>query len=220
MSNQVNEEISRFFQQFPSQKHAKGDLILRAGTSDYFFFVESGAVKMMAVSGQGQNLALNVFYQGSCFSMLTLVNDGMNKYDFIALTSVTTRKVPQALVLSFLQGNPDVLYDFQLRLLKGLQGLLNRIEQSSFVPAYKQVAGLLLYFARHFSENSPSTTKKTIEIRITHQEIAEWLGLSRENVSIQMKQLEREGLIQKQDAFFEILDVQKLEQLADPYALL
>jgi CRP-like cAMP-binding protein len=214
MTGSVNDKINTFFQQFPVQNFGKNELILRAGSAaQFFFFIETGAVKMTTTSKDGQNLVLTIFYPGSCFSLLTLINQNTNTYDCVALIETATRKVPQSEVIAFLQENPDVIYEFQLRLLKGLQGLLHRIEQTAFVSAYHRVAGLLLYFARHFSEHIDSSNQKRIEIRITHQEIAEWLGLSRENVSIQMKQLERDGLVRKNEMLVEITDLKKLEQL-------
>lgn len=221
MMNQVDEKIHTFFQQFPGQQYNKGKTILSTGSfEDYFFFIETGAVKMMTTSGKGQNLVLHIFNTRSCFPLLALVNQGVNAYDFITLTSTIVHKVPQEKVLAFLHENVDVLFEFQLCLLKGIQGLIHRIEQSTFVLAYNQVAGLLLYFARHFSDNSFSNTKKAIKLRITHQEIAAWLGLTRENVSIQMKQLERDGFISKKDKRIEIIDVKKLKHLADPYTVI
>ena len=92
--------------------------------------------------------------------------------------------------------------DLQLRLLQGLQGLLLRTEQGTFLGAKDQVLSLLYYFAKHFSKEK---NEKVLSVKITHQEIADWLGLSRENVSIQMKQLGREGSIQIKDHFIHLL---------------
>lgn len=188
-----------------------------AGSTDpALFFITEGAVKMTTTSSHGRSLVLHVFHPGSCFPLLTLVNEGVNAYDLIALTPVVLHKVHRDQFLGFLKKHPDLLLDFQVRLLRGLQGLLKRIERSAFVPAYNQVAGLLLYFARHFSEMEAKSP--VIEIRITHQDIAEWLGLSRENVSLQVKKLERNGLIRKKNALIEILNMSELTHLADEYA--
>jgi CRP/FNR family cyclic AMP-dependent transcriptional regulator len=213
MSDQTKNLIQTFFQQFPQEKFEQNQVICLSTDpvqNEYFFYIESGATKMVTTSREGQNLVLHIFQPRSCFSLLSLIDKGHHKYDFIALVPTIVRKAPQEKVIAFFKQNPEVLYDFHLRLLQGLQGLLNRIEQSVFVPAYNQVAGLLLYFAKHFGDGST-----TIKIKITHQEIAEWLGLSRENVSIQMKQLEREGLVKKLEKYLEIIDLIQLEKIAN-----
>lgn len=219
MTNQAEEKLLSFLQQFPSQQHGKDETLLRSGSRlEYFYYVKSGAIKMMTTSGRGQNLVLHIFNPGATLPLLAVINDNQNAYDFVTVVPTVVHKIPYEHMTAFLQQNVDVLYAFNLRLLHGLQGLLDRVEQSTFVPAYNQVAGLLLYFSRHFADNSTASNQKVIELRVTHQEIAEWLGLSRENVSIQMKKLERDGLIRKKEKFVEIVDVAKLQELANPYS--
>jgi len=217
MSN-VQAKIETLLKKYPSSTYPANHICLTAGKpTKYFYFVESGAVKMTTVSAEGKNLILHIFFPQSFFSLLMLITQGINHYDFVTLEKSVLRRIPQDELVPFLQSNNDVLYDLQLRLLKGLEGLLKRVEQSTLTPAYSQVASLLLYFSNHFSSlnttiESPLTT---LTITITHQEIANWLGLSRENVSIHMKALERKGLIKTRDHHIELLNRPSLQKIAD-----
>lgn len=180
-------KIAGFFNQFPAIAYAKSEKLLTAGSANHFFYyIETGAVKMSLPSSSGKTLMIHILFPGSFFPLLMLVNENSNEYDFTTLLPTTVRKAPITEVQTFLQTHPDVLFDLNQRLLKGLQGLIRRLEHSTLSSAYQQVADLLGYFATHFGEE---------KIKITHQEIADWLGLSRENVSLQMKQLEKDGLI-------------------------
>ncbi len=138
---------------------------------------------MSATNEEGHVTTFHIFYPQSCISFLSLLRNGKNLYDFLALDEVTARKVPYHDLVDFLQNNADVSFEFNKRFLAGIDGLLHRISQSSSMRAYEQVASLRAYFRKHHHQT-----------RITHQDIADWLGLSRENVSIQMKKLERAGL--------------------------
>ena len=169
---------------------------------------------MSSTSPEGQTLVISILYHGSTFSLLNLVSDNRTPYNFTTVLATEVRKVPQAELVTFLQTHSDVMYEFHLRFLSGILGLTHRLEQSTFVSAYCQVAGVLLYFAKHFSPTPQESNQRLIEIKITHQEIAEWLGLSRENVSLQMKQLERDGFIQKSGKFIEIIDIEKMSVIA------
>ena len=223
MTAQTKNKIDSFFTSFPNQQFKKGATVLYADSSEeYFFYIVEGAVKMMTTSRKGQSLVLHIFYPGSCFSLLSLINNGVNKYDFVTLLPTSLHIVPKKQLLSFLEKHNDVLFDFNQRLLQGLQGLLNRIEQSAFIPTYNQVAGLLLYFSHHHGKsNDPQNlAQQEITLRITHQEIADWLGISRENVSIQMKQLERDGFIRSDKKLFKIIDSEKLKEVANPRAMM
>jgi CRP-like cAMP-binding protein len=215
MSSSQN-ELSSFLKDYPVETYPKNSVVLAAGDdSDFFYYLESGAIKMVTVSEKGRALILHMFFPNSFFSLLTLVSQNINEYDFIALVPSTIRKIPKFELINFLKQHSDVLFDLQLRLLKGLDGLLERIERSSLTSAYHQVANLLIYFSRHFSEPTVSSDQlsKKLKIKITHQEISEWLGLSRENVSIQMKLLENNGYIQTNAHFIEIPNVTALAEL-------
>jgi CRP/FNR family transcriptional regulator len=184
----------------------------------HFYYVESGAVKMSHSSVDGRTVVLHIFFPRSYFSLITTTTDGLNQYDFSTMVPTTLRKVPESELLAFLKSDSEVLFESHQRMLKGINGLLTRIKQSSLTGASSQVASILLYFAQHFA------TKKTLKkaasahftLKITHQEIADWLGLSRENVSIQMKRLERLDLIRHLDHFIEIKDIKSQTEAEEP----
>lgn len=216
MSFATSEKLLAFFKQFPTSFYSKNEVVFQAGANnETFYFVESGSVKMTKISPDGKNLVLHIFFPNTFFSLLTLVTDDTNDHDFITLENTKIRKVPKTELLNFLQQNSDEMFLLQLRLLKGMTGLLKRIEQRAWIPAYNQVASLLLYFGKHFAVPNPSHTSQHLKIKITHQEIADWLGLSRENVSLQMKQLEREGFIKVSQHYIEITNPPLLQKIVD-----
>lgn len=209
-------KIETFFAQFPAAGYPKAHLLVAAGSKNrFFYYVETGAVKMSLTSPTGRNLVVHIFFPGSFFSLLTLVSEGINEYDFITVVPTTVRKVPISELQLFLESHNDVLFDLQLRLLKGLQGLVKRLEQATLTPAHQQVANLIVYFATHFAENELSQKKdqRQLTIHITHQEIADWLGLTRENVSLHMKVLEEKGLISMQDHLIKVPQLAALKNV-------
>jgi len=217
-----SQSIEVFFQAYPKKTYQRDELIMSSESScDFLYFVESGAVKMTKTSSQGQTLVLHVFFPASFFSLLSLLNTTPQAYDFITLTQTTVFRAPKAEVMTFLKDNNLAMLQLQERLLQGLAGLLQRLESVALAPAYNQVASLLLYFAKHFSSASePNNQVSQLLIKITHQEISQWLGLSRENVSIHMKHLERDGLIQSESHLIKIIDREKLHQLATTAVIL
>lgn len=211
--NKTELKIETFFKQFPTATYNKGDVLVRAGEEpEYFFYIERGAVKMSLTTEDGRSLMLHTFFPKSFFSLLSLIEENKNEYDFTTQLVTTLRKVPREELITFLKENSDVLFDLQTRLLRGLKGMLKRVEQASLAPAINQIASLLIYFSKHFSE--PDSESKRLSVKITHQEIADWLGLSRENVSKQMKVLETENFITISDHFIEINNFEKLQQKA------
>lgn len=211
----TSEKYQAFFTGFPQRLLAKNDLLLKAAEPvDHFFYVEFGAIKMVKTTHQGRQLVLHIFFPGAFLPLLAL-NTQVNHYDFMAVIPSSVRVVPRPDLTRFLQSDISIQVDLQERLLRGIAGLIQRIEQLSLTGAENQVASLLLYFAKHFAQPGSATTQPQLAINITHQEIADWLGLSRENVSLHMKKLERRGLIETDDRLILIKDKAKLTQLAE-----
>lgn len=198
--------ITEFIQQFPLVKYPRGKVIFRdQKAADFFLFLKTGSVKMSQTTVAGNVVTLNVFFPESCISMLSLIKSP-NTYEFETLTEVEAYQLPREKFIAFLRQQPDAAFVFLQRALKGLDTLMYRISQSSSSPAYQRVADLLLYFIQHAESKS--------QLKVTHQEIAEWLGLTRENVSIQMKKLERAGFIARNKRIIEVIDLKGLAKIS------
>jgi len=220
ISSATNQSAERAFREFckkfPETAWSAGSTIIEAGrSSSALYFLTEGCVKMSSTSSLGDTVTLHIFYPDSCFPFLSFINP-ISQYDLAAVTDVHAHKVPVNEMAAFLREQPDVSLMMNVKLLKGMQGLLHRIEQSVFVSAYYQVAGILYYFAQHFADQK----QPVIALKVTHKDISEWLGLSRENVSLQMKQLERDGIIARQGQLIEIANFDELKRLATPQDLL
>lgn len=211
----MNQQIFKaFFSQFPTRTYPKNHSCLPLEQkTDFFYFIESGSVKMVTTAVNGNNLVVHILFPQNFFSLLSLVGDEINHYEFITLETTTLRKVPKSELIDFLKQNPEAMYDLQLRLLRAINGLVLRLSQTAFNSAYNQTASILLYFSRHFSQLGSHHPQLTI--KLTHQEIADWLGTTRETVSIQMKELERNNIIRIKDHLIQILDLAELKKIAN-----
>ncbi len=208
--------LSDFVKRFPISTYPKEYLILPAGShSNFFYFIESGAVKMTRLTAEGDALNVHLFFPQSFFSLLSLIRQGVNQYDFITVVPTSLRKIPQTELTTFMLNHPQSLFEMQLRLLKGIEGLIKRLGQTTN-RAYNQVASIIIYYASHFSDTESELCQaKKLQIKITHQEISEWVGLTRENVSLQMKRLEHAGIISHDKTGITILDCPRLKSLAE-----
>ncbi len=201
-----------FIHQFPLAKYAAGTKLLTDPLpKQVFLYLKSGCVQMSHTDEEGREVKLHIFYPGACVSLLSLVDSG-ELYDFVALTEVEAYRIPREALLRELHRDTELTFYFLAHALKGMNGLLFRIQHAASASAYQRVASVLTYFARH-SETD------TLLHSLTHQEISEWLGLTRENVSIQMKKLERAGLITKKADRIVILDFARLQKLSQAVSM-
>ncbi len=207
--------------QYPAQFYRPNQTLEQSATDaqDCLWYLDSGLVKMTSTSAQGQTVVVHVYESGSIFPLFALLDQDISRFEFTTLASSRLRRVPKAKVVEFFETDRKALFELELRTLRGLYGVTRRLEQAALGKAYDQIAGLFVYFARHFSE-AQDDGRLLITLRITHQTIAEWLGLSRENVTIHLKELEKQSLITKLGTLFVIPDLGRLTAIADPFTLI
>ena len=206
--------LTKFVENFPLQSfEAKSSLILAGKTPEVFYYLVSGCVKLSQTSVNGRVSNLHLFYPNSCISLLTLLPEKDQVFDYVTVTPVQVHKIPRTLLLTFLENQPEVSLFFLQKSMAGMKGLLERVSSAQSLDAYQQVANLVFYYAKHGS------TKKDghpdLSLMPSHQEIADWLGMSREHVSIQMKKLENAGILQKSTHGYDLKNPELLYQLTD-----
>lgn len=201
-------QIDTFFSKHTKSLYKKGEIILQAGGSPAgVLYLKHGFVRMSLIGKSGETLVLHVFKPGSHFPMIWAMNNTPNRYAFEALTPVEIWRAPKEEVLKFLHTHPEITEYFLSRILKGLSGMMERMEYLVLEPAYEKTVLLLLYYAKNFSDGEK---KGKLIIPLTHREIAGWIGTTRETASLQVEILKRKKLLTYTKRLITIPDVDLL----------
>lgn len=205
--------VDEFFSSRTLQKFKKGDVILRAGeASPCIYYLKKGLIRQYVISKRGDVLVIHIFKPGSIILLLWALYSNNNAYYFDAVTPVEVNCAAPRDVEEFMKKHSDILFQFTKRLLKGVSGLLTRVEALVLDPAYVKVSSLISYFARTFGE--PEKDNIALKVPLPHREIAAWIGTTRETASLQIEELKRKGLIEYQGRTLIVKDLEKLEREA------
>jgi CRP-like cAMP-binding protein len=207
-------KINTFFSQQKIQTYKKGDMIFLPGdpVTDVYF-VHAGFIRMYCELGDGKELTLNIFKPGSYFPMFLVLESAPNAYYFQAMTATKLSKVPKDDVVRFLKNEPDVLFEFTRRLTIGLNGLLTNIQYTLFGPVHTRIVSAILFLAKRFGEKLPDGGVR-ISLPLTHQDIANVVGIARETASIEIEKLVGKDLILDTKKQITIRNVALLEKEA------
>lgn len=206
--------LQQFAQKYPLRRFPVGTKLFTSKESSSFYYLTRGCVKLSQVGEKGQIVNLHLFYPGACLPLLSLVTVN-DTYDFEAVSEIEVYQIPHDHFVQQLRRDGELSYQLLLQVMEGMKWLLYRIHHGINLTAYQRVADILCYFLRHQESELPAAAGRApLRVRTTHQEISEWLGLTRENVSIQLKRLEEDGLIRKGAKVIEVLDPPRLRQLA------
>lgn len=194
-------KLKKFFQNFKQVAYKKHDLILRPEENPpVVFYLEKGFVRLYSISQNGQEITLNIYKPETYFSMLNTLTESANLYFFEALTEVVVYRAEKAQFLAFLQQNNDILFDLTQRIVTGLGATLWLNERLLFSNAREKVIAVIWQLCQRFGEENQG--KFVIKFPLTHQLIASLAGLTRETTSLEIKKLEKEKIIRKNNKFF------------------
>ncbi len=215
MQEQAFKKLNVFFSGFKKLSFKKGETILRADEEPRgVLYLTKGYVKLYSLSKKAQQLTLIIFKPEDFFPMMWAINGTPNAYYVETMTEVELYKAPRQEFLKFIKENIDVMAEINSRILTRFGGVLNRMEYAMFGNATNKVASMILICAERLGKKDKRKKSIIIQVPLTHQDIANLIGLVRETVSIEMKKLQRKGLIDYQGKYLIVKDYQKLKEEA------
>jgi CRP-like cAMP-binding protein len=204
-------KIKQFFSEYKLIGYKSKEVIIHQSDEPTgVYFLKSGFVKMNTILKNGNELTLNIFKPGSFFPMTWALADSPNNYVYQALTDVSLYKASRKGVVNFLKENPDVLYDLTKRVLSGLDGFLVNMTYLVIGGAASRVSSAIIVLSKRFGKVTRGR-KITINIRLTHQDIANISGLTREATSVEISKLQKRKIILQTGGRIVIKDLEKLK---------
>lgn len=203
--------VEEFFARSGVTHYKKGETILRGGDQPQgVFYIKKGYVRLYSLSKEGEELTLIIFKPGDFFPMIWAINNTSNMYYLESMTPVEVYRAPRDEFVSYIKGEPEVLFELTGRILVRLGGLLQRMEHLAFGNAYDKVASILFICAERFGTSSGKNI--VIPLPLTHRDIASLLGITRETVSIEIKKLAEKKIINYKGKHIIVEDLARLRQ--------
>ena len=156
--------------------------------SDSLYVIISGKVKVTINDEEGKEVILSILGPGEYFGEMSLLDSEPRS------ASVITKEPTEVLIISkhdftnVFSAN-TVTTNLMKGLIQRLREANKKIESLALLDVYGRIARLLNQLSRTIND------KTVIEERLTHQEIANMIGSSREMVSIILKELTNGGYI-------------------------
>ncbi len=216
MENIVLEKLNSFFPHYPLQNYKKGSIVHHPGTKiNKVAFVKSGFIKLYKIDGSGNEVTIDILKPGLYFTLIFALNNENNNYYFEAVTDLELWESPKEDVFEFLKVNPDVMFEIFKNVSTGFLELISSYELLSSGKAYNKVAGLVLRLAERSSLKtlSPDPNKVMLNYKPSHQVISDMLGLSRETVSIELKKLSNDNVIDYDSTVLVVEDLKRLKDI-------
>ena len=196
--------------------YPKGALLCLEGQPARGVFVLcTGRAKLSTTSSEGKSIILRIAEPGEVLGLTAAVSGSSYEATVETLEPSQANFISQSDFVRFLQEYPDV----GLRVAKQLThnckcayGEIRSLGLSNSVP--EKLAKLILQWAEHPVELAVKKPQETaIRVTLTQEEIAQFIGTSRETVSRVLTGFRRKGWLRVKGATWTILNRHALEAL-------
>lgn len=203
----ADKQLVRSFQgeAYLAKLPANKDIYLQGDIVDNIALLLSGSVRVFKIGGTGREITLYRFGLGE--SCVLTANAILNQKTFPAIATVEEDAevvlIPSDVFLSWVK-RYDLWREFVFQLLSDrLSAIIEVVDEVVFNRMDQRIAGWL-------TKNQEGTT----EISVTHQQIADDLGSSREVISRLLDDFSKKGWLITHRGSIEILKPGPLEELA------
>ena len=192
------------------QRLDAGQRLFRRGDKPSgLYAVVEGAMRVGAVSETGKEALLTLIEPPYWFGEISLFDGLPRTHDAFADSASTLLLLPQAGLLALLEREPQHWRDFALLMSHKLRLAFIALEDMSLLPAAPRLARRLLLIAENYGESEPRRV-----LHLAQEQLALMLSLSRQTTNQILKELQAQGVVQLTYGEIEILDFERLRQLA------
>lgn len=205
------EEIQRILNNSNERIYSRGTIIFREGEeTDGIYIITAGLIKVYKMSIDGREKTLAILNPGDIMGEMALFDYSYRSATAEALEASTVNVIPRQDFERLLEEMPALAIKVIRVLAERLRQADEEIKNLLFLNARSRVIlNLVQLVEQHMQGKKPGTP---IPFRLTHAEMANLVGVSRETVTRVISELQDEGLIRIEKRKLWINDIQRLKE--------
>jgi CRP/FNR family cyclic AMP-dependent transcriptional regulator len=172
----------------------RGSLIyLPTDASESVLLLTSGRIKIYHITSEGKQASLAIIDPGELFGELAVFENGPREEFAETMEKSTVVLIPASLIHGLMEQHTHV--SLGVTRLMGLrrQRVERRLKSLLFRSNRERLISLLLELAENYGRTNPDGL--LIGIKLSHQELANMIGSTRETVTVLLGELQSEGLL-------------------------
>jgi len=174
--------------------------------------VISGRIKIRSYSLDGKELVLNVIRPGELFGEIALLDAKPRTADAVTMEPCELLVLERRDFLPFLADRPQACFHLLTVLCQRLRPTSQQLEDALFLDLAPRLARCLVRLAERFGK--PVTDGVQIDVRLSQQELAAFVGMTRESVNKQLATWRRDGVVGFAGGIVTIHDMAELRFLS------
>jgi len=160
---------------------------------DYMYVIREGEVKVTKLSGDGREKILELLGPGDFFGEMSLLDNSVRSASVKSLSETRILALSRHDFLKELRRNADLAMAVIQELTRRVRQMDEQASSLSFQRVKERTEGLL----RRLAKNESDAEGRHSTPPLTHQQIADMIGTSRETVTRIVKRLKQDGWLEQ-----------------------
>src|SRR2546422_6071410 len=187
-------ELDEIFKVFKEQEFKKGDIILmEEDTGKYMYIVLDGRVKVSRLLPSGKEMILAFHEKGDYFGEMSLIDGGTTPATVTAMSPTSIAFVGRKEFTTVLLQHPKINFALLTMLCTRCRDAWTQIEVLTFNNADARIRTALFHLCQRKGEKTNEGIR--ISLHLTHKEIADMTGISRETATRVLNNLQNQNIL-------------------------
>ncbi|MGG2198053.1 MULTISPECIES: Crp/Fnr family transcriptional regulator [Paenibacillus] len=197
---------------FVERKYKKGTILFFEGDAgEEFFLIQSGVVKVYRIDN-AKEIILSLFRGGDFFGEMSLIQKGLQRSATAeTMDNCSIYTLVRSEFYHFMERTPKLC----LRLLEVTMERLRKTNEQIYDLTFLDVRSRIIKTIFRLSEQygQPKTNGTFINMKLTHQQLANMVGTVRESVTKVLQELQEDHIITIDKKFIFVRDVEGLKKM-------
>jgi CRP-like cAMP-binding protein len=215
-SSDYIKRIEKLFKDSRSKNYPKNQLIHYQGDPlSQIYFVKKGYIKAYTILDSGDTRTILLLSPGDIFPLSFSASMDWEEYKiryfYQSLTDTELQALPSDILREHLEGSLEMMNIYMQYLTASNEAIMNQLEVMKNKKAIDKVALLLPYLITKCGKKVKPGVYR-LQIKLSHQEIADLSGVTRETTTTLIKELEKNKIIDQSHGNW-IINTKNLEKL-------
>lgn len=190
----TDDELDSIGKLLAVKRFKKNEVILHEeDTNKFMYIILSGKVKVIQITEDGKEILLAIHQAGEFFGEMSFIDGKTSPATIVAADDCVINILSRDEFYSTIHSHKKVLYNLLLILSSRLRDSWDKIQLLNLKNASERLKILFYMLSNKYGEMTSKGI--TLNIKLTHQEIAEMTGMARETVTRVLDKWNKEGEI-------------------------
>lgn len=189
-------DVIAYVKNCPIRRYSKGETVIDAGDiSDTLLAIRDGFAKVTSIDEDGNERMLwiagryDIVPTERLFSLRSPL-----QFFYTALSDCEVYEIDKADFLTKAKADISLMTEIATSMSGHYDDLLSRVDTAGQASVHEKLVATLYYIAKRFSAETSIDLYK-LGLRLTHKDLAEMIGSTRETTSVELQKLRQSGII-------------------------